>query len=243
MKIENIKLNKNGKYEVTINNEKYKLYQDVVIKYLLFSKKDIDEKSLSQVKEDNLFYENYYKIIKFINIKLRSENEIRKKLNSLNVLKKEQDSIIELIKKQGYLNDEVYVKSYINDKINLSYEGPFKIKNYLLKNGFDEVIILKYLNFDNEFWIERIGKIIDKKVKINKNYSKKMLIQKLSNELTNLGYSKDLYITLLNNISFDDDSIYEREYNKIYNKLIKKYPEDKAKLLTKQKLYLKGFCK
>ena len=47
MKVENIKLNKNGKYEVTINNEKCKLYQEVVIKYLLFSKKDIDEKLLS----------------------------------------------------------------------------------------------------------------------------------------------------------------------------------------------------
>ena len=70
-----------------------------------------------------------------------------------------------------------------------------------------------------------------------------MLIQKLSSELNNLGYSKDMYNMLLNNISFDDDSIYEKEYNKIYNKLIKKYPEDKAKLLTKQKLYLKGFCK
>lgn len=243
MKIENIKLNKNGKYEVTINNEKYKLYQDVVIKYLLFSKKDIDEKLLEQIKEDNLFYENYYKIIKFINIKLRTENEIRKKLNTLNVLKKEQDSIIELIKKQGYLNDEIYIKSYINDKLNLSYEGPFKIKNYLLKNGFDEIIISKYLDFDNEFWKERIGKIINKKIKTNKNYSKKMLIQKLSSELNNLGYSKDMYNMLLNNISFDDDSIYEKEYNKIYNKLIKKYPEDKAKLLTKQKLYLKGFSK
>lgn len=243
MKVENIKLNKNGKYEVTINNEKYKLYQDVVIKYLLFSKKDVDEKLLEQIKGDNLFYENYYKIIKFINVKLRTENEIRKKLNTLNVLKKEQDSIIELIKKQGYLNDEIYIKSYINDKINLSYEGPFKIKNYLLKNGFDEIIISKYLDFDNEFWKERIGKIINKKIKTNKNYSKKMLIQKLSSELNNLGYSKDMYNTLLNNISFDDDSIYEKEYNKIYNKLIKKYPEDKAKLLTKQKLYLKGFYK
>lgn len=243
MKAENIKLNKNGKYEVTINNEKYKLYQDVVIKYLLFSKKDVDEKLLEQIKEDNLFYENYYKIIKFINVKLRTENEIRKKLNTLNVLKKEQDSIIELIKKQGYLNDEIYIKSYINDKLNLSYEGPFKIKNYLLKNGFDEIIISKYLDFDNEFWKERIGKIINKKIKTNKNYSKKMLIQKLSSELNNLGYSKDMYNMLLNNISFDDDSIYEKEYNKIYNKLIKKYPEDKAKLLTKQKLYLKGFSK
>ena len=42
MKITNIKLNKNGKYVVTIDNEKYNLYQDTILKYLLFSKKEID---------------------------------------------------------------------------------------------------------------------------------------------------------------------------------------------------------
>ena len=42
MKITSIKLNKNGKYVVTIDNEKYNLYQDTILKYLLFSKKKID---------------------------------------------------------------------------------------------------------------------------------------------------------------------------------------------------------
>ena len=41
MNVSNIKLNKNGKYEVIIDNKKYILYQDVIIKYLLFSKKEI----------------------------------------------------------------------------------------------------------------------------------------------------------------------------------------------------------
>ena len=45
----------------------------------------------------------------------------------------------------------------------------------------------------------------------------------------------------LANINFDDKLIYEKEYQKAYNKLIKKYDEDKAKILAKQKLYTKGF--
>lgn len=239
MKITSIKLNKNGKYVVTIDNEKYNLYQDTILKYLLFSKKEIDNTLFENIIKDNNFYDAYYKIIKFVSIRLRTENEIRKKLNTLFILKKDQDKIINKLKEQGYLNDELYIKSYINDKINLSLEGPEKVKRELLKNGFNEEDILKYLCLFEDINEERINKIINKKLKANHNLSKKMFIVKVGNDLRNLGYTN--YREILNNIDFDDKDIYQKEYDKIYNKLIKKYPPEKAEILTKQKLYTKGF--
>lgn len=239
MKITSIKLNKNGKYVVTIDNEKYNLYQDTILKYLLFSKKEIDNTLFENIIKDNNFYDAYYKIIKFVSIRLRTENEIRKKLNTLFILKKDQDKIINKLKEQGYLNDELYIKSYINDKINLSLEGPEKVKRELLKNGFKEEDILKYLCLFEDINEERINKIINKKLKANHNLSKKMFIVKVGNDLRNLGYTN--YREILENIDFDDKDIYQKEYDKIYNKLIKKYPLEKADILTKQKLYTKGF--
>lgn len=239
MKITSIKLNKNGKYIVTIDNEKYNLYQDTILKYLLFSKKEIDNTLFENIIKDNNFYDAYYKIIKFVSIRLRTENEIRKKLNTLFILKKDQDKIINKLKEQGYLNDELYIKSYINDKINLSLEGPEKVKRDLLKNGFKKEGILKYLCLFEDINEERINKIINKKLKANHNLSKKMFIVKVGNDLRNLGYTN--YREILNNIDFDDKDIYQKEYDKIYNKLIKKYPPEKADILTKQKLYTKGF--
>lgn len=239
MKITSIKLNKNGKYVVTIDNEKYNLYQDTILKYLLFSKKEIDNTLFENIIKDNNFYDAYYKIIKFVSIRLRTENEIRKKLNTLFILKKDQDKIINKLKEQGYLNDELYIKSYINDKINLSLEGPEKVKRELLKNGFNEEDILKYLCLFEDINEERINKIINKKLKANHNLSKKMFIVKVGNDLRNLGYTN--YREILENIDFDDKDIYQKEYDKIYNKLIKKYPPEKADILTKQKLYTKGF--
>lgn len=239
MKIISIKLNKNGKYVVTIDNEKYNLYQDTILKYLLFSKKEIDNTLFENIIKDNNFYDAYYKIIKFVSIRLRTENEIRKKLNTLFILKKDQDKIINKLKEQGYLNDELYIKSYINDKINLSLEGPEKVKRELLKNGFNEEDILKYLCLFEDINEERINKIINKKLKANHNLSKKMFIVKVGNDLRNLGYTN--YREILDNIDFDDKDIYQKEYDKIYNKLIKKYPPEKADILTKQKLYTKGF--
>lgn len=239
MKITSIKLNKNGKYVVTIDNEKYNLYQDTILKYLLFSKKEIDNTLFENIINDNNFYDAYYKIIKFVSIRLRTENEIRKKLNTLFILKKDQDKIINKLKEQGYLNDELYIKSYINDKINLSLEGPEKVKRELLKNGFKEEDILKYLCLFEDINEERINKIINKKLKANHNLSKKMFIVKVGSDLRNLGYTN--YREILENIDFDDKDIYQKEYDKIYNKLIKKYPPEKAEILTKQKLYTKGF--
>lgn len=239
MKITSIKLNKNGKYVVTIDNEKYNLYQDTILKYLLFSKKEIDNTLFENIIKHNNFYDAYYKIIKFVSIRLRTENEIRKKLNTLFILKKDQDKIINKLKEQGYLNDELYIKSYMNDKINLSLEGPEKVKRELLKNGFKEEDILKYLCLFDDINEERINKIINKKLKANHNLSKKMFIVKVGNDLRNLGYTN--YREILDNIDFDDKYIYQKEYDKIYNKLIKKYPPEKADILTKQKLYTKGF--
>ncbi len=239
MKITSIKLNKNGKYVVTIDNEKYNLYQDTILKYLLFSKKEIDKTLFENIIKDNNFYDAYYKIIKFVSIRLRTENEIRNKLNTLFILKKDQDKIIDKLKEQGYLNDELYIKSYINDKINLSLEGPEKVKRELLKNGFKEEDILKYLCLFDSINEERINKIINKKLKANHKLSKRMFITKVGNDLRNLGYTN--YREILEKVEFDDKDIYQKEYDKIYNKLIKKYPPEKADILTKQKLYTKGF--
>ena len=239
MKITSIKLNKNGKYIVTIDNEKYNLYQDTILKYLLFSKKEIDNTLFENIIKDNNFYDAYYKIIKFVSIRLRTENEIRKKLNTFFILKKDQDKIINKLKEQGYLNDELYIISYINDKINLSLEGPEKVKRDLLKNGFKKEGILKYLCLFEDINEERINKIINKKLKANHNLSKKMFIVKVGSDLRNLGYTN--YREILDNIDFDDKDIYQKEYDKIYKKLIKKYPPEKADILTKQKLYTKGF--
>lgn len=239
MKITSIKLNKNGKYVVTIDNEKYNLYQDTILKYLLFSKKEIAKTLFENIIKDNNFYDAYYKIIKFVSIRLRTENEIRNKLNTLFILKKDQDKIIDKLKEQGYLNDELYIKSYINDKINLSLEGPEKVKRELLKNGFKEEDILKYLCLFDSINEERINKIINKKLKANHKLSKRMFITKVGNDLRNLGYTN--YREILEKVEFDDKDIYQKEYDKIYNKLIKKYPPEKADILTKQKLYTKGF--
>ena len=61
--------------------------------------------------------------------------------------------------------------------------------------------------------------------------------------LINQGFNVEIIDKNINNINFDETSIYEKEYNKLYNKLSKKYTSYELEQKIKQKLYQKGLFK
>ena len=243
MKIIKFKLKKNNIYEIIFDNKlKLDLYDDVIIKYNLLSKKEIDNNEFDNIVKDNFELSAYYKSLKYINIRMRSKQEI------INYLKKSlfEDYIINKIvarlDKEGYLNSKVYIRAYINDQINLTNNGPYKILNNLIYLGFNENEINKYLSeIDNDIWTDKLKKIIDKKIKINKNKSTRNLINKLNYELINLGYDKQDINDILKNIEIDDNDTFIKEADKLKEKLSMKYSNKELKLHLKNKLYTKGF--
>ena len=97
--------------------------------------------------------------------------------------------------------------------------------------------------FTKEKEEEKIKKIIDKKVKTNKNKSVYNLKNNIKLNLINQGFNVEIIDKNINNINFDETSIYEKEYNKLYNKLSKKYTSYELEQKIKQKLYQKGLFK
>lgn len=244
MKIKSYKKKKTNLYEITLsNNEKISLYDDVILKYELLLKKEIDDKLLKEIIQYNSYLESYNIALKYLNTKLRTEKEIAIKLMHFS-----KDAIkytIDRLKKEGYLNDSLYIKSYINDEINLKVVGPNKILFDLKRLGFKEKIILDYLNsFDVEIWLEKINKYILKKVNSNHNLSGLILKQKIMQDLQNRGFYKEHINLIINEFDFNDDSdIYIKEYNKLKNKLSRKYSGDELDYKIKLGLMKKGFKK
>ena len=69
-----------------------------------------------------------------------------------------------------------------------------------------------------------------------------MLRKKILTELTMQGFSKSNIELVMNEIEFgSDEEIKQREYEKLYKKLSKKYSGAELELKIKQKLYQKGF--
>ena len=72
---------KSNKYSVVFDDITVKLYDDVIVKYELLRLKEIDEKQFKEITEYNDKLEAYYKSLKYITKKLRTEKEIYKYLD------------------------------------------------------------------------------------------------------------------------------------------------------------------
>lgn len=242
MKVQIVGKTKSGKYKVKVDDTLINTYDDVLINNKLIYKKEIDNDMLTKINKDNIYYDAYNKTLSYILKHQRALSEVIEYLDKFEISDNEKNKIIDKLKSNGLINDIQYVRSYISDSINLSKDGPNKIKKYLLDKNIDEIVIDEELSkIDEDILIDKVLKYIKKKFDSNTKYSKYQLKQKISLELINLGYDKDLIDSLINNFDFNENDLLEKEYNKIYNKLSKKYNGYELSNKIKQKLYAKGF--
>lgn len=241
MKIEKIQKLKNNKYKIILeNNDVINTYDDVILNNNLLFNKDISSELLNQINNQTIYYDCYNKVLKFIDKKLRCEKEISEYIKKINP--EYENKIIEKLKQINLINDENYVKSYISDRIFLSNDGPNKIREELLKYNIDESVIEENIcKIDKSIIYEKCKKIIDKKVKSNTKYSKFILNQKITSDLLNKGYELDMIREILNLYDFCDNTIIKKEYEKLFNKLSRKYKDKELYSQIKNKLYQKGF--
>lgn len=243
MKIDKIK--KTGtKYQITLDNEKtITTYEEVILENGLLFHRFINDKLLKKIIEDTKYYQSYNKVLNMISRRLRSEYEVLEYLKKSEIEEEDVKNIVDNLKKVGLIDDKEYAKAYTNDKINLSLDGPYKIKKHLIQNKIDEEIIDKVIeNIDENIINEHIDKIIDKKIKTNTKYTSYMLKQKITIYLVNLGYSKDSVIKRLEIKDIKNPNL-EKEMDKVLNKLKKKYSKDQLLFNLRGKLYSKGYTK
>lgn len=189
-----------GKYKVLFDNKKELiLYENVIIDTNLLYKKEITSEEYNNLVSLNNYQDIYNKVIKYIGIRLRSKKEITDYLKKMDLSTEVVDDILNKLITNKYIDDERFSQAYIKDKYNFSNNGPYKIINELVKLGIDKDMAYTY-TFDiitNEE--EKINKLINKYVKSDKKHDWYYLRNKIYNNLINLGYSKEIVISILNN--------------------------------------------
>ena len=242
MKIGKYTKMKSNKYKVEIDGEIVKLYDDVIVKYELLRKKEIDEELFDEIIEFNDSLEAYYKALKYITSKMRTEKEIHDYLRK-DYSRSVVANTIDKLKESGYINKELYLKAYLNDRVNLSNDGPNKIRKDLIKLGYkDEEINDSIDLIDDNIWLCKIDDIVKRKIKSNRSYGNNKLKEKIHYELSNKGFYKWMIDDVIFKNDFKiDDSIIQKEYNKLYNRLSKKYDGSNLDYQIKMKLLQKGF--
>lgn len=242
LEVKSYKKVKSNIYEIELNNfDKYKIYDDIILKYELLIDKRIDKNKLEKILKENGLLESYFKALRYINTKMRTQLEIKKYLEKYNFDKDQIDYAIDRLKKEGYLDENAYIKAFINDSILLTLNGPKKIVDSLKKLGLNSEKIKDEIDkVERKEWLLKIEKIIEKKYKTNK-LGEKAFKSKLYNDLSILGFYCDDIKDLLDKYTFNDSSLFLREAEKLYNKLSAKYSDTELELRFRSKMFSKGF--
>lgn len=244
MKIEKIKKLNNGKYKIVLDNaDKITTYDDVILKNNLLFDKEIDFEELKSLNKQTTYYDIYNKIIKMIATKYRSEKEIRKFLQDKEITETEKKELVEKLKEIGMIDDIRFMKAYISDRMHLSSDGPYLIKKDLLDHGMDENKVEEEISHISEKdIIEKIHKLVGKKIKSNTKYSIYILKQKLIGTLQLKGFDPRMIAEVFDTYEVVGHGPLEKEYQKVSTKLSKKYEGNELYYQIKQKLYSKGFA-
>ena len=233
MKITKFKKVGKNKYKVFFNNTDLTLYEDIILKYDLLIKSDIDEELIDEVILENRNYEAYDLALSYIEVKMRNKKELYKYLMNKGYEDGLVNETIDKIEKLGLLDKNAYISAFINDKVNLSSDGPYKIKNALLDLDFNESDIDNYLyKIDENIWLDKLKKIINKKKTVMKSKSYYMFINKMKNDLFNMGYDKDMIEKVLSKIEYESNAI-DKDFEKCYKKFDGNKNKITASLLRK----------
>ena len=243
MKIIRYTRQKNGQYKIRLEDDStFFVHEDLILKYDLLIKKEVSSKLQDQILSENKQYSVYDDAIRYLSRKMRSKQEMREYLKKKEYFEDLISAVLKKLEDQGYLNDLAYSKAYVHDRIALSNDGPYKIEKELKKQYIREEDIKTALEmYTEDIEKERIEKLVKKAIKTNYTKGKRVLKQKTLQDLTNLGYHKELISSFLFLIDdMDDSDVYKKEYDKLYSKLSKKYSGSELEYRIKQKLYQKG---
>ena len=244
MKILKYKKNKDGLYQIYLEDgNSFLLHENIILKYELLLKKEINNKDINNMLNENNKYIAYNLAIKYLGTKMRSRKEIRNFLTKKEIDNNTINEVIELLIKEKYIDDLSYAKAYVNDKILLTNDGPNKISSKLKELGISEDKINQALeSFDKDTEREKVTKIVNKLISTNKNKSVYILKNKISYYLVNLGYNRDVINLVIDSTTFKENKdIAKKEYEKIYKKLSKKYSGSELEYKVKEKMYALGF--
>lgn len=241
MEIKKITKLKNGKYKIKLDSFEFITYDDMIINHGLLYSKKIDDELLNVLSLETAYYEIYNKTLKFCMKKVRSSDEVEKYLDKMDITNTDKTSIINKLKSINLVNDKIYVKCYINDKFNLSKDSLSKIKDDLINSNIDISIIEDEISKVEYNELDKLERMIIKRIKSNHKYSNYALKNKIVTEFINLGYNYDDIVSIFDRNSSDNYDILVKEYNKLYNKYSKKYEYSELEYVIKNKLHTKGF--
>ncbi|NLK12196.1 MAG: hypothetical protein GX312_01200 [Candidatus Phytoplasma sp.] len=220
------KIEKKGKnYLVTLNQETVELTEETMLFYRISKGKVISD-SIDEIKEKNLYYLTYQKVIRKLKYP-KSSHEIIKYLEKEKLDQKNINEMMKELKEKKLIDDHKLIENIIT----YTNQSRNKIKLKLLQKGFIESDFQDLLQKkDENIWLEKdFHKLVLKHQKESQAVAK----IKIERSLLSKGYAYHHIKEIMNQINqydFNPEAI-----NKDYKKWYQKYQDEQKtikKLLT-----------
>lgn len=165
---------------------------------------DLNENDVERINKElnkNKFYDM---ALKYINLRLRSEGEIRDYLKRKKASPSQIQDIVSRLVELGLINDQYYTQAFIHDKLLFKPASKRKLTNELRKKKISEEVIKTSLENGQINDQESLKKTIEMKMG-QKKYQDKL---KLMRYLVGLGYNYSDVKEALDGLSFSSDHIF-----------------------------------
>lgn len=234
-------------YKVEFSNgEKLRLSEDTVVRHRLLKGQEVDEKLLTEIKQESKEDMGYQLALNYLSYQLRTEKEIRAYLKDNEIESADRQKIVARLKELKLLDDLVYGESYVRTQMRLGDKGPRVLQQKLKQKGLKENDIQQALYLyeaDEQFQVA----IHTAKKALRKFHhsSQREVQQKLQQLLMTKGFSNDISKSVLAEIDFSEieeqetDAL-ELQGEKLWRKN-QRFEPAKRRQKVKQSLYQKGF--
>lgn len=205
------------------DGEELEMNKEVYLDYPLYKGKEVDEKTIKEIKRRNKEQKLYDYAFKYVTTKLTSEANLIQKLENRGASKKEISDIVKKLSSAAIFDEKRHFLDQVELLDHANY-GENRIKDQLYKKGYKDEWI-RELKFDESREKEKLNNQLPKIVKkYSKKYSYNKMKEHVYANLIRLGFSSDLAYTSLSHIKFDAEN-QDNSLSKAFNTAINKYKD------------------
>lgn len=148
MEITSIEKNrKNNRLSVYIDERfAFTISEEDYLSLNLYEKKELTVETVSYIKNTLNFREAKAKAVRYLSLKLRTEQEVWKKLHDDGYEQECIEKVISELKAIGYINNKLYAQKYVFDRSKLKPLSKKMMKRELKVRGISEDIIDEVLD-------------------------------------------------------------------------------------------------
>jgi len=139
--------NNRSRYNLYLDGEyALSVHEDLLVQYRLLKGESVDKARIEEILQADEKHRAYLDAIRFISVRARSVDEVRKKLGSRGYEPELIRQVLFQLGEQGYLNDRDFAELWTKERITLQKKGRKWVEQELRHKGVEKRIVADALS-------------------------------------------------------------------------------------------------